>query len=77
MNRFHEPEARAIIADLALPEGSHGRLSTRRPASTSSVSSSIATGVRVSATLAPAGWEERSALCDADSPALILDGADY
>jgi SAM-dependent methyltransferase len=24
MNRFQEPEARALIADLALPEGSHG-----------------------------------------------------
>ncbi len=24
MNRFQEPEARRIIADLALPRGSHG-----------------------------------------------------
>jgi SAM-dependent methyltransferase len=34
-------------------------------------------GPRLRDLLAPADWEERSALCDADSPALILNQADY
>jgi demethylmenaquinone methyltransferase/2-methoxy-6-polyprenyl-1,4-benzoquinol methylase len=34
-------------------------------------------GPRLRDLLAPADWEQRSALCDADSPALVLDGPEY